>query len=249
MALPGILGMIGDTVASAVGYFSQDDKAKVQETAIADSDSENEEVIEDESGIGLNNKIKSATSAEKETGPTDTPPMPDPKTDPTAAQKWLNEYGGADISVDGVFGENSLAALKAYNDENGPAPGTVVPKQDKPTKTPGGTAYSTPSGDPIVIPDDPRAMQQMLVDAGYDIAVDGKPGQGTQRALNRFMVEKGITGVNAANLTNKAAELGIPIKQFGTKDTPGKPYKVNGENPILRTERDGQWWRLRPTDC
>ena len=48
-------------------------------------------------------------------------------------------------------------------------------------------------GEPVVVGDDVRQIQQALVKVGFDIQVDGIFGEGTDKAVRQFQQQKGLT--------------------------------------------------------
>ena len=115
MAIPGLFGSIVQSLTDAAAdLFAPDEDDKSSNPV------ENPDIKRKNIDMGqLSDESKEALEINKEQQNQVTPPMPDPATDPSGAQKWLNEHGNADIGVDGQFGWNSQKALAKYRRMSG----------------------------------------------------------------------------------------------------------------------------------
>lgn len=122
-----------------------------------------------------------------------------------ALQRLLQD-NGQDVTVDGKYGRGTEAAVRRFQRDSGlTADGVAGPKtiaalggSISSSSSSGNSSTATAStitqtlrrGDSGA---QVRALQEILVGAGYSVKVDGKFGRGTERAVKDFQRKEGLT--------------------------------------------------------
>ena len=145
----------------------------------------------------------------------------------TTIQQALANYG-YDISVDGDYGASTQAAVRQFQEAQGleadgivgaatyeALMGEAMPENHTVQAGASAAMPAATSQNEITL------VQQALANNGYDVAVDGAFGPGTERAIRSYQVDHGlepdgIVGQETFySLTGQSLPTG-PIRRFGS---------------------------------
>lgn len=106
-----------------------------------------------------------------------------------------------DVTVDGNFGRGTETAVQSYQRKEGLTPDGIVGTETRARLNAGRTAAATPPAGSATVGrklrrgdqgDDVRLVQEKLKQRGFDVAVDGNYGSGTQSAVRAFQRREGL---------------------------------------------------------
>jgi len=169
------------------------------------------EQFQRQQGIAVDGIVGPQTWGRLRSGPSPTPPSPPPPSgqrlllltnpmmrgdDVRTLQEALRRQG-ATITVDGVFGPATRAAVEQFQRQQGLAvdgivgPQTWARLQQSPTSPPA-SARMLRLASPLMVGDDVRALQRALTQAGFPLVVDGAFGPATDRAVRQYQTSRGL---------------------------------------------------------
>ncbi len=154
---------------------------------------------------------------------------------------------GFQTELDGVYGQDTAAAVEAFQRQQGlHADGTVGPAtrtalrigEEEPTPASAAASPAATDPRPLQLTDPPqqgeavRALQTALRQAGLEVSVDGVFGPGTAEAVRQFQQQRGLTVDGVVGASTQAALTALRAAPAGSSSP--APRLLRLENPPLR---------------